>query len=140
MVTVARAGENPGAMAVISYFPGTRLLTINVPLSFPMTSVVVPLVRFLIVSFAFGIGEPVEDVILPAMDLPIPWAGALSGTNPSRTTARGTKSKSLIINWTPLSRLKIYSWIEKQNLNAARSVAQSHLVSNKNLGSKQGWG
>jgi hypothetical protein len=43
----------------------------NVPLSLPMNSVVAPLVRFLIVSFAFEIGEPVAEVIFPAMDLPL---------------------------------------------------------------------
>jgi hypothetical protein len=35
-----------------------------------MNSVVAPLVRFLIVSFAFEIGEPVAEVIFPEMDLP----------------------------------------------------------------------
>ena len=70
MVTVARAGVNPGASAVISYFAGARSLTMNVPLSLPMTSVVAPVVRFLTVSFAFEIGEPVAEVIFPAMDRP----------------------------------------------------------------------
>ena len=70
MVTFARAAVNPEATAVISYFAGTRSLTINVPLSLPRMSVVATVVRFLMVSFAFEIGEPVAEVIFPAMHLP----------------------------------------------------------------------
>jgi hypothetical protein len=117
MVTVARAGANPRAAAVISYFSGTRLSTINVPLSLPTTLVVAPLARFLMVSLAFAIGEPVGEVILPAMDLPTLCAGTVPGINPSITVVSRIESSDLVTNYTPLPRHRVYSRIDKQNLN-----------------------